>query len=314
MIKRLKKIDYERYFVFVILFALVPGSVGYMTWEAENVEITALYIEGAPEGIVFIADPHLQDGNIDFIRESVETINSLNPSVVLIGGDFVNGEEIDFSLQDVWAGIDAPVYGIMGNHDYESGIHGVNGQAKMLEVAQEADTSVEGYDMSMLTDENTNIEFGDALEEKLEDVGVNVLRNEYVTLDIDGEELMLVGLDDGWAGLADPPDDIPDTDAFTIYMIHEPECRADWPDADLILSGHTHGGQFTPPFVQALNENGIVELSGYVGDGVPAYITRGLGSSPFYGIELRFQCTPEIVIINPSEETAEMFGGFDETI
>lgn len=313
MIKRLKKIDYERYFVFIILFALIPGSFGYMSWEAENVEITALYIEGAPEGIVFIADPHLQDGNIDFIRESIETINSLNPSVVLIGGDFVNGEEEDFSLQDVWAGIDAPVYAIMGNHDYESGIHGVNGQTKMLEVAQEANTTVEGYDMSMLTDENTNIDFGDRLEQKLEEVGVNILRNEYVTLDLNGEELLLVGLDDGWAGLADPPDDIPGTDAFTIYMIHEPECRADWPDADLILSGHTHGGQFTPPFIQALNENGIVELSGYVGDGVPAYITRGLGSSPFFGIELRFQCTPEIVIINPSEETAEKFGGFDET-
>ena len=313
MIRRLKKIDYERYFVFVILLALVPGSFGYMSWEAENANITALYINGAPEGIVFISDPHLQDGNIDFIRESIDTINNLNPSVVLIGGDFVNGEETDFSLQDVWGGIDAPVYAVMGNHDYESGIHGVNGQIKMLEVAQEANTSVEGYDMSMLTDENTNMEFGDALEQKLEDVGVNVLRNEYVTLDLDGEELVLVGLDDGWAGLADPPDDIPDTGAFTIYMIHEPECRADWPDADLILSGHTHGGQFTPAFIQALNENGIVELSGYVGDGVPTYITRGLGSSPLYGIELRFQCAPEIVIINPSEETAEMLGGFSET-
>jgi len=309
MIKRLKKIDYERYTAFIIILAIIPGSFGYMAWEAHNVEITVLDIEGAPESIVFIADPHLHEKNIDFIGEAVETINSLNPSVVLIGGDFVNGEELNFSLQGVWSGIDAPVYAVMGNHDYESGIHGLNGQAKMLEVAQKANRTVEGYDMSMLTDEKTNIEFGNRLEEKLEECGVNVLRNEYVTLDLNGEELLLVCMDDGWAGLADPPEDIPETDAFTIYMIHEPECRADWPDADLILAGHTHGGQFTPPFVKALNENGIVELSGYVGDGVPTYITRGLGSSHLFGIELRYQSTPEIVIINPAETPVEPFFG-----
>ena len=298
MTKRLNKIDCERYFTFILILALIPGALGYMSWEARNVDVTVLVIDGAPESIVFIADPHLHDKNVDFIRESVGTINSMNPSVVLIGGDFVNGEEGDFSLQDVWSEIDAPVYAVMGNHDYESGIHGLNGQSKMLEVAKKANTSVEGYDMSMLADENTNIEFGNRLDEEC---SVNVLRNEYVLLDLDGKELLLVGLDDGWAGLADPPEDIPETDAFTIYMIHEPECRADWPDADLILAGHTHGGQFTPPFIQALNENGIVELSGYVGNGVPTYITRGLGSSHLFGIELRYQSTPEIVIINPSQ-------------
>ena len=98
MIKRLKKIDYERYTVFIILLAMIPGSFGYMSWEAENVEVSILNIEGAPDSIVFIADPHLQEGNIEFIRESVGTINSLNPSVVLIGGDFVNGEESDLYM------------------------------------------------------------------------------------------------------------------------------------------------------------------------------------------------------------------------
>lgn len=301
MIKRLKKIDYERYTVFIILLAIIPGSFGYMSWEAHNVEITSLEIEGAPESIVFIADPHLHEKNIEFIRESIRTINSLKPSVVLIGGDFVNGEENDFSLQEVWSEIDAPVYAVMGNHDYESGIHGLNGQAKMLEVAQKANTSVEGYDMSMLTDEKTNIEFGNRLEEKLEECGVNVLRNEYALLNLKRKELLIVGLDDGWAGLADPPEAIPETDAFTIYMIHEPECRADWPNAHLILAGHTHGGQFTPPFIQGLNENGIVELSGYVTGGVPTYITNGIGSSHLFGIELRYQSSPEIVVINPAE-------------
>ena len=71
---------------------------------------------------------------------------------------------------------------------------------------------------------------------------------------------MLVGIDDGWAGMADPPD-VPDTGAYTLYMIHEPDCRADW-DADLILAGHTHGGQFLP---QNTPVPGF-ELSGLVGE------------------------------------------------
>ena len=271
---------------------------GYMAVEAKNSSVTSIYIDGAPQSVVFISDPHVQEKNIGHLKNAVEIINSLNPSVVLIGGDFVNGDEDNFSLQDIWSEIDAPVYAVLGNHDYRSGIHGINGQYKMLDVALKTNRTVFGYDMSSLYTETTDKKFADSLEIALEDNGVNVLRNEAVNLDIRGTPLRIVGLDDGWAGMADPPD-VSSSDVFTIYMIHEPECRADW-DADLILSGHTHGGQFTPPFVQLLNENGIVELSGWFDSGTPLYITRGIGSSALFGIELRYQSQPEIVVINPA--------------
>ena len=85
-------------------------------------EITPLEVEGAPAGIVFIADPHLRESNFNQTREIVRQINELHPSLVLIGGDFVYDDEENLTFQRVWSDIDAPVYAVLGNHDYKSGI------------------------------------------------------------------------------------------------------------------------------------------------------------------------------------------------
>ncbi len=99
--------------------------------------------------------------------------------------------------------------------------------------------------------------------------------------------------------MADPPA-VPETDAYTIYLIHEPECRAGW-DADLILAGRTHGGQFLLPFVEQLNDLELIELSGLMEKrGPPTYITSGICGSSLAGFDLRFNSRPEIVLINPA--------------
>ncbi|RPJ54120.1 MAG: metallophosphoesterase [Methanobacteriota archaeon] len=272
--------------------------VGYMAWEARTVDVTELTIEGAPGGIIFIADPHLKTGNVDHVRGVIQEINQRQPSVVLIGGDFANGEEENFSLHEVWREIDAPVYAVLGNHDYRTGTNGIGGLRKMLAVSQ-ANLTAQNYDTSALRDDQTDTAFADALEEVLEKNGVTVLRNEYVDLAINGTPVRIVGVDDGWAGMARPPE-ISGTDAFTIYMIHEPSCRADW-DTDLILAGHTHGGQFMVPVVGQLNAWNVVELSGLKAEtgSTPTYITRGICGSSVGSVDLRFNSRPEIVLINP---------------
>jgi hypothetical protein len=108
-------------FLFIILSVVV--FPGYMAWEGETPRLTVLMLEGAPEDIVFIADPHIRDENIDAIRTAIEGINRLHPALVLIGGDFTtDGGEYDLDMHEVWAEIDAPVYAVLGNHDYRAGI------------------------------------------------------------------------------------------------------------------------------------------------------------------------------------------------
>jgi len=287
-----------RYFaISAVMLVVASAGAGYAYWEGGHPHVTVLSIDDAPEGIVFIADAHLKPGNIENVQNVIQRINELNPSIVLVGGDFLFGEEEDLSSQEIWGEIEAPVYAVLGNHDYHSGIDATSAISKSLSVPH-TDRDPCTYDMSSLFDETTNLSSAAALEEVLEAHGVVVLRNEYVILDLSGIPLLLVGIDDGWAGMADPPA-VPATDAFSIYMIHEPECRADW-DADLILAGHTHGGQFGGTALQFLNDAGIMELSGYVrGSRTPVYVTRGLGTSNLPW-DLRLGAAPEIVIINPA--------------
>ncbi len=294
---RFTTLSARNYAIGALILMLAAAGICYATWEARACEVTTLSIPGAPEGIVFIADPHVRPENLDHIREVIREINNLHPSVVLIGGDFGFHSDNDLSLQGVWGDIDAPVYAVLGNHDYQSGMNAHADLEKMYRVTQ-ADLRPGSYNVSNLFDENTNLISAAALEEVLEKKGIIVLRNEYVALNVSGRPLIIVGVDDCWAGMAKPPK-IPDTDAFTIYMIHEPDCRADW-DADLILAGHTHGGQFSAFGLQVLNDLGVVELSGYVsGSRIPVYITRGIGTSNLPW-DLRLGAPPEIVIINPA--------------
>jgi hypothetical protein len=117
---------------------------------------------------------------------------------------------------------------------------------------------------------------------------------------IDGRDVVIVGVDDGWAGRADPPT-VPQelkNDSFIIYLVHEPSYRGNW-DANLTLIGHTHGGQIIPAGSERFITGGLVTLSGKIDEsGKITYISRGIGTSNL-DITLRAS-SPEIVLINPS--------------
>jgi predicted MPP superfamily phosphohydrolase len=291
----------------IFMLILLPSMTGYMAWEARTIGMTTLEIEGAPEGIIYITDPHVRASNINHVQTAIEEINRLNPSLILIGGDFVTGDETDFTAQAVWRSLDAPTYAVLGNHDYRVGTDALTGLERMFATYTSANTTVDGYDLSALKSESTDTAFADELTTALEESGVHVLRNDYIQTSAGGTEIVIVGVDDGWAGMADPPD-IPETDAFTVYLIHEPSCRTDW-DADLILAGHTHGGQFLFPIIDQLNDHGIIELAGmFDADGTPTYISRGICSASLADVDLRFNCRPEIVLINPTGEQLQTMG------
>ncbi|KAF5053310.1 Calcineurin-like phosphoesterase [anaerobic digester metagenome] len=281
----------DRFLSVTLVLGAVMASLGAVAFEPRSCEVTHLEVQGAPDGIVFIADPHLRDGNLSQARTAVEQINALKPALVLIGGDFVFGKGEDLEIHALWSEIDAPVYAVLGNHDYHSGDHATSLIGKMVSV-RSASLQAGAYDVGHLRDETTDLAYADEVEAVLEQHGVHVLRNEVVELEVGGTPVRIVGVDDGWAGMADPPALEPG-DAFTIYMAHEPECIGDW-DADLVLAGHTHGGQFLPAGVA-----NRVGLSGESRRGTTTvYVTRGIGTSNLPW-EVR-AAPPEIVWIGPN--------------
>jgi hypothetical protein len=293
---------YFGYFTLVLFLGFVPASFGYMYTEGNSpAEITTLEIEGAPGGIVFIADTHLRERTIDHTREIIRQINELHPSLVLIGGDFTYDEGEDLSLNQVWSEIDAPVYAVLGNHDYESGID-ASGWLRQVQRDPNPPLQPGDYDSLMVRDDSADYAYADTVTSELARDGVSVLRNEYDVTVIDGVSVTIVGVDDGWAGMANPPH-LPEelkNDSFVIYMIHEPTYRGNW-DADLTLAGHTHGGQYIPPGSERVVSGGRVILSGRIDEGdAVTYISRGIGTSNL-DITLR-SSSPEIVVINPSSQ------------
>jgi uncharacterized protein len=285
---------------FLLIFCSII-LMTYMHWEAGTIEVTAVSDPDAPDRIVFIADPHVRPENIAHTREVIRVINSLHPSVVLIGGDFSFHENENLSLQQVWKEIDAPVYAVLGNHDYLAGIDGggIHGRVSWV---KELLLRSQDHDAGFLYSDFPDPSHAQAIVSVLEQNGVTVLRNEYAELEPDGKHLIIVGVDDVWAERADPPE-IPDaTGAYVIYLVHEPSWRPGW-EADLVLSGHTHGGQYNIPPMWIIDYFHIIQIRGlsWKGD-VPLFVTRGIGTSD-HAWEFRYLSSPEIVVINPEEGT-----------
>ena len=155
------------------------------------------------------------------------------------------------------------------------------------------------YDAFRVHDGSADYEYADEVTDVLSDNGVRVLRNEYTETMIDGRKVVIVGVDDGWAGMANPPQ-VPEevkNNSFIIYLVHEPSYRGNW-DANLTLAGHTHGGQIIPAGSERFITGGLVTLSGKIDEsGKITYISRGIGTSNL-DITLRAS-PPEIVVITP---------------
>lgn len=145
------------------------------------------------------------------------------------------------------------------------------------------------------------------LKEILASRGVELLTNRSIHLQHnpgqpDGVNIHLAGIDDITEGvpeldraLAQVP-----TDATKILLSHNPDVleHGRSREADLILSGHTHGGQINLPIIGALHTHSAHlkrhEVAGYMWrDRTQVYVTRGVGE----GIPLRFCAKPQITLI-----------------
>jgi len=148
-----------------------------------------------------------------------------------------------------------------------------------------------------------------ALKERLSKNGVTVLSNQFLPLSQGEDTIILAGIDDP-NGFADqkPPETVAAEvyaqhgDPFWILMAHRNdrfESQYSLLGADLVLSGHGHGGIIRLPFTDGLLSTDRTFFPSYTAglyekNGSALFVTRGLGNS---GPSLRLFNRPEVAIL-----------------
>jgi uncharacterized protein len=135
---------------------------------------------------------------------------------------------------------------------------------------------------------------------------ITLLINQTVFIPTDDGELAIAGVDDPSLHRADPDCLPPRTEnRYTLLLAHAPnilEQLEEHHHVDLILCGHSHGGQWrfpgVPTFWLPPGCNGRIEGSHQAG-GRRLYVNRGLGWS---FLPLRWNCRPEIVLLEWTHE------------
>ena len=158
----------------------------------------------------------------------------------------------------------------------------------------------------------------DELKEGLTELGVVVLEDERVELEQSGEIITLLGVndpsfqtdyllgDDETLMQGKLQELVSDYDGYAVLLSHRPELYEVYVEsgADLVLSGHAHGGQFRLPFVGGLvapNQGFFPEYDAglYTKDNTHMLVSRGIGNSllPF-----RINNCPEVILIELQAE------------
>lgn len=245
--------------------------------------VRRLPIRGLPpelEGLRlgFMSDLHCGPVNSqEYLRGAVRAMNELKPDLILVPGDFVSVSGEYFAraaelLSELRPRVPGGLLGTLGNHDHWHG----------LELAR---TQLPAAGLHLV--ENRHL--------------IVTPRRELAEGHVRG--LCLAGVGDLWEdkpdlhlALAGVADDVP-----RLVMCHNPDVAelqaGGAPRVDLMLSGHTHGGQVSLPvigppilpsqFGQKYSE-GLIQAPSF-----PVYVTRGVGVG---GIPVRLGVRPEIVL------------------
>jgi uncharacterized protein len=136
----------------------------------------------------------------------------------------------------------------------------------------------------------------------LEDMGIRMLLNECVTISRGEHQIYLAGIDDAHFFRVDNMEKAASTiprDAFSILLSHTPEIyrQAAHAEFDLLLSGHTHGGQIClPGSVPITLDSALPRRFGsgpWSYNDMAGYTSVGAGSSV---VAVRINCLPEITL------------------
>jgi hypothetical protein len=231
----------------------------------------------SPLKILHLSDLHASWAvSLGFIQEAVELGLQLKPDLICLTGDFITHQYVDF---DAYARVlaklsaAAPAFACLGNHDGGgwSGIHG-------------------GYTSTQ------------PVRQLLQQSRIELLHNRCATLRLNGRDVKITGVADAWAENVDLPSAFPASeaggDATRILLSHNPDTKEflQFHPWDLLLCGHTHGGQIVLPLIGApwAPERDKRFIAGlYSWENRWIHITRGVGN--VHGG--RFNCPPEVSLL-----------------
>ncbi len=253
---------------------LVLKCLGLYWWGRRNAsairirhnEVTLPNLPAAFDGfkLLQLSDLHL-DMDGDYPLVLIERLQQVEYDICVITGDFRAKTFGSFDaalagLERVRPHIHRPIYAVLGNHD--------------------------------------SIRMVPAMEE----MGIKCLLNETVTVKRENAAIYLAGIDDPHYFQVDNLEKVAQditSETAAILLSHSPETyrRAAHAGFDLMLSGHTHGGQICLPGGIALMTNASCPRRYCAGawryQAMLGYTSVGSGSSV---VEVRFNCAPEITL------------------
>lgn len=272
----------------VILPVTMVLLIWWIVWANTALEVTEYSVSSPeiPQGfdgfrIAQISDLH----NTTFGEENTDLLKMLRqtqPDIIVITGDLIDSYHTDVAAALAFvreAVTIAPCYYVTGNHE-------------------------------------SRIEAFADMEKRLSEIGVAVLRNDRCLLEENGDNILLMGVDDcafyptnnGNAQVRAMEAEIVrmQSEEYTILLSHRPELAVvyDRYDVELVLCGHAHGGQFRLPLIGGLfapdqgffpqYTSGVYEMTD-----LTMVVSRGLGNSIF---PFRFNNRPEVVVVTLQAE------------
>ena len=117
---------------------------------------------------------------------------------------------------------------------------------------------------------------------------------------VDLGPIMLTGV--GWVDSANPSLQIEGYEKFHIVLGHSPNFSLGGVEGDLLLAGHTHGGQVQLPGIGPLLTISVVPRTWASGlteidPGKYLLVSNGIGLERGYAPRMRFLCRPEVILI-----------------
>jgi len=216
--------------------------------------------------------PHIPTG---YLEDAIERTAAEKPDLIALTGDFIDrGPAHVGKAAKLFRNLKAPlgVFAVLGNHDFS--VHTARGSRKHPELHRRVAGAL-------------------ATE------GVSVLRNRTARVEHKGEGLLVAGVDDLWSGESDL--DMALADACTqtprVVLAHNPQTveQLGGHRADVVLSGHTHGGQINWPGLGRLmlGKKARRFAAGlYPLDKGHLYVNTGVG----FGWRFRFGVRPELAV------------------